>query len=86
MFKLFETGFFKDGTGVQSMMRLVMFLIIVVVLFVWLALNIAGIVKAVIDPETAIVMVDFSREAMVVLAMVLAGKLGQAFVESKSGD
>jgi len=83
---MFKSGFFKDGTGAQSMMRLVMFLLIFVILSVWFFLNLAGIVRGIKDPALAIGMVDFAPQVMYVLGMAIAGKIGQGVFENKSDN
>lgn len=78
---IFKSGFFRDGTNALSMMRLVTFVVTFVVMAVWLALNFINALNS-IKGHTPVTILDFQPQMVVVLVLVVAGKVGQAFTEN----
>jgi hypothetical protein len=78
-------GFFKDGTGQLSSMRLTQFLVVFVILLVFVAVNGAAVFAAITTKTPLTMIVDFPVQAVLLVTAVITGKVLQGvFVENKT--
>lgn len=82
-------GFFRDGTGQLSMMRLLNFLVVVAILLVFIAVNGAVIYNSIktSNPVPLTAMIDFAVQCSLLIMGVLGLKVAQGyFVEKKQSS
>jgi hypothetical protein len=76
-----KTGYLEESPGQQSSMRLNVFITVLVVVGIWLAWNIASMVKA-FKTGCTFAMVDFTPYALAALISALTLKAGQKAIEN----